>query len=345
MSKFDQFNLRDTTNKLEDGIITLSGPALAVSGIIAGVDLLTGGTWMQGFPALTFAWAVCLLLTLDFQVLSLGARVHHIYLDSKKGGWRKAGEIALAVIIAAAISYVSIQMQSIIARANAVNGLSIAQATSELGINPIALIWERSALVLVLIFLSGWFREEVKHGVSSETSTSISDETAQIILAKLAKLDQLEQAINQQKVEVIPERAESETPIGLLGTGETPGVSLGMIERSMYEAMMDNPRDADELMKLSETMSLDEFTAVLKQRYSQYESYITPQRVSTVLAYAHSQKVLETGETDVEQADLTAQLQKLLSISPDITSREAAAIVNRPHSTVYRHMARVKQVS
>jgi hypothetical protein len=244
-------------------------------------------------------------------------------------------------------------MQSIIARANNVSGLSIAQATAQLGINPLALIWERSALVLVLIFLSGWFREEVKHDgvspVSSETPVSISDETAQIILAKLAKLDHLEQAINQQKVEVIPERAESETPIGLLGTGETQHVSLGMIERSMYEAIMDNPRDADELMKLSETMSLDEFTEVLKQRYSQYASYITPQRVSTVLAYARSQNVqsqmLGTGETEVEQADLTAQLQKLLSISPDITSREAAGIVGKPHSTVYRHMARVKQSS
>src|SRR5260221_120028 len=91
------FDLREKTNKLEDGIITLSGPALAISGIIAGVDLLTGGTWMQQAPWLTFAWAVTLLLTLDFQVLSLGARVHHIYGDSRKSGWRKAGEIALAV--------------------------------------------------------------------------------------------------------------------------------------------------------------------------------------------------------------------------------------------------------
>jgi hypothetical protein len=334
------FDLRARTNQLEDGIITLSGPALAISGIIAGTDLLTGGTWMQSWPWLTFAWAVTLLLTLDFQVLSLGARVHHIYQDTKKGGWQKIGEIALAVVIAASISYVSIQMQSIIARSNNVSGLSIAQATEQLGINPIWLIWERSALVLVLIFLSGWFREEqVKHGVSSGTSTSISDETAQVILAKLAKLDQIEQAFNQQKVEVLPENVSS---IGLLETGETPFM-LGMIEQRMYDAIMVNPSDADELLTLSETMSLDEFTDVLKQRYSQYASYITPQRVSTVLAYARSQKVLETGETEVEQADLTAQLQKLLSLSPDITSREAASIVGKPPTTVYRHMTKLKQ--
>src|SRR5258708_5868860 len=98
------FDLRTKTNQLEDGIITLSGPALAISGILAGIDLLTGGNMMKNVGWLTLAWAVTLLLSLDFQVLSLGARVHHIYLDSKKGGWRKAGEIALAVLIAAAIS-------------------------------------------------------------------------------------------------------------------------------------------------------------------------------------------------------------------------------------------------
>jgi len=59
-------------NSLEDAIITLSGPALAISGIIAGVDLLTGGHILQQSPALALAWAICLLLTLDFQVLALG---------------------------------------------------------------------------------------------------------------------------------------------------------------------------------------------------------------------------------------------------------------------------------
>ena len=37
-----QVSLRKAVYALEDAVITLSGPALAVSGIIAGVDLLTG---------------------------------------------------------------------------------------------------------------------------------------------------------------------------------------------------------------------------------------------------------------------------------------------------------------
>jgi hypothetical protein len=152
--------LKIAVNRLEDGIITLSGPALAVSGMIAGVDLVTGGNILKTVGWLSMTWAICLLLTLDFQVLALGARAHIVYL-SDKGAWRKAGEIALAVLIAAAISSVSIQMQSIIARVNSESpALSIDAATLQLGIHPIALIWERSILVLALIFLSGWFREE-----------------------------------------------------------------------------------------------------------------------------------------------------------------------------------------
>lgn len=150
-------SLRGGVHSLEDAIITLSGPGIALSGIIAGVDLLTGGHAMQGIPWLTVSWAICLLLSLDFQVLALGARAHQVYLSDKSTG-RKVAEVILSLVIAASISYVSIQMQSIVAKMSASN-LSIDQATVALGIDSNALIFERSILVLVLIFLSGWFRQ------------------------------------------------------------------------------------------------------------------------------------------------------------------------------------------
>jgi hypothetical protein len=92
LQKLQTLSLRQAVNRLEDGIITFSGPALAISGIIA--------------------------------------------------------------------------------RVNSMSGLSIDLATAQLGINPIALIWERSALVLVLIFLSGWFREDESE--TPETATTVA---------------------------------------------------------------------------------------------------------------------------------------------------------------------------
>jgi len=143
---------------VEDGIIVLSGPALAISGIIAGVDLVTGGNILKSIWWLSLVWAITLLLTLDFQVLALGVRAHRVYVSKEKKRGQKFWEILFAILIAGAISAVSIQMQSIIARVNA-EGVSIDMAAVQLGINTIWLIWERSTLVLVLIFMSGWLRE------------------------------------------------------------------------------------------------------------------------------------------------------------------------------------------
>ncbi len=155
--KRNSFSLRRSVAGLEDSIITISGPALAISGIIAGVDLVTGGHLLTQVGWLTLAWAITLLLTLDFQVLALGVRGMRVY-QSDKSTARKVVEVGLILSIAAAISFVSIQMQSVIARVNA-ESISIDAAALQLGVNLVALTWERSTLVLVLIFLSGWLRE------------------------------------------------------------------------------------------------------------------------------------------------------------------------------------------
>ncbi len=207
-----QFNLKSSVNHLEDAIITISGPALAISGIIAGVDLVTGGHAMQNVPWLTLAWAICLLLTLDFQVLALGARAHRVYL-SNKANRRKVGEIILACLVAAGVSYVSIQMQSIIARAN-VATVTIDQAAAQMGINTIALIWERSALVLVLIFLSGWFREDdsstaVPAPAIETPAPTINPEVLNLLIERLDHLTVTVTQLATQEPQALPEHAES----------------------------------------------------------------------------------------------------------------------------------------
>lgn len=154
-----KFSLKQEVAALENGIVVVSGPALAISGILAGIDLLTGGHLLAQVSWLTYAWAITLMLTLDFTVLILGVHARRAYANDKSNGWVKLGEILIAVIVAAAISFVSIQMQSIIARVNA-EGISIDVASAQLGISMIALTWERSTLVLFLIFMSGFLRDE-----------------------------------------------------------------------------------------------------------------------------------------------------------------------------------------
>jgi hypothetical protein len=148
------FSLKRTVSSLEDSIITISGPALATSSVIAGIDIVTGGHLLSTLPWLTLAWAVTLLISLDFQILIMGVRARRLHTN----GGRIFPQITL-VVIAIAIGAVSAEMQAIVARASA-SSISIDQAATSLGINMVWLIWQRSALVPLLLFLSGWLRDE-----------------------------------------------------------------------------------------------------------------------------------------------------------------------------------------
>lgn len=192
-----KYSLRRGVTGLEDGIIVLSGPALAVSGIIAGVDLVTGGHLLQQAPGLTMTWAITLLISLDFQVLALGVRGMRVYQSEKKHLAQRCFEIVLIFAIAAAISYVSIQMQSIIARISA-EGITVDQAAAQLGISMLALTWERSTLVLMLIFLSGWLRTDTK------PTTGPAQAPAPAIVTE-------EAAVNAPARAEVPEHAQSLT--------------------------------------------------------------------------------------------------------------------------------------
>lgn len=231
-------SLRGGVHGLEDAIITLSGPGIALSGIIAGVDLLTGGHAMQGIPWLTTTWAICLLLSLDFQVLALGARAHQVYLSDKPVA-RKVVEIILALAIAAAISYVSIQMQSIVAKMSASN-LSIDQATAALGIDPNALIFERSILVLVLIFLSGWFRHESRSPEQVNQVNGLNQgiqwEQLEEWFGMVVQMNQgmLNQFLGQAKDELLARLAQVE----LANQEELNQLRQGMVHRLAQSAQM-----------------------------------------------------------------------------------------------------------
>jgi DNA-binding transcriptional ArsR family regulator len=53
----------------------------------------------------------------------------------------------------------------------------------------------------------------------------------------------------------------------------------------------------------------------------------------------------DTDETTSDTDGLQAQLERLLSTAPDITVRDAAAIVGKPTSTVGRHLAKLRQTA
>jgi hypothetical protein len=306
--------LRQAVYTLEDAVITLSGPALAVSGIIAGVDLLTGGTILKDVGWLSMAWAICLLLTLDFQVLALGARAHKIYL-SEKGPWRKVGEIAFAFLMASGISSVSIQMQSIIAIMNSSAKASIASAAAQLGINLIGLTWERSALVLVLIFLSGWFRQ-VEHEQGQGTSTANTadthpdDSTSEAINQLTQLMEQLVLTVTQITTTV----TEVKTSVTQITQGQGERQALpARIRTSEHPKVVDSGAST----------------------HSAESEQVEPGEKHDLEASARSER--QAGD-----ATMSARIRAALASDPTLSDREVAALVGCSPSTANKWKRRMQ---
>src|SRR6266702_3472666 len=208
--------LKQYVRSLEENIITISGPALAISGVIAGIDVLTANIIKNYFPIvgniLGVVWAICLMLTLDFQVLTLGVKASRVYRDAQKKFWQKALEMLLAVVFACAIGFVSVQMGTIFAQSLGTN-YTIEQAEAKLNINPTNLFYERSAMVMLLIFMSGWLRdvemedspENATQAVSAPLQGSQQSELAEA-LKQIAEMNRQQfeamQAAQQQALQV-----------------------------------------------------------------------------------------------------------------------------------------------
>jgi hypothetical protein len=211
-----QRTLKQAVRSLEENIITISGPALAISGVIAGIDVLTSNIIRTNFPmvgnVLGVVWAFCLMISLDFQVLTLGVKASRLYRDVNKKGWAKFGEVLLCVLFACAISYVSVQMGTIFAQSLGMGTtFTIEDAEARLGINSVWLLYERSALVMLLIFMSGWLRdvemgpENATQAASAPLQGSQQSELAEA-LKQIAEMNRQQfeamQAAQQQALQV-----------------------------------------------------------------------------------------------------------------------------------------------
>jgi cation transport ATPase len=214
-------SLKESVKALEDNIITISGPALAISGIIAGIDVLTSNVLKTYFPGasaiLGVVWAICLMLTLDFQVLTLGVKSRRIY-QSEKPWLQKIGEMALAILVAGTIAYVSVQMGTIFARTLGTQ-LSIDQAEVLLGINPTALYYERSAMVMLLIFMSGWLRDS-EPGQTTQVvaqpvvqASTVKQEDVDQVLKALAEVQSLREQLAQLQAVKVAEVQPAVQPL------------------------------------------------------------------------------------------------------------------------------------
>lgn len=230
-----------------------SEPLLALGLVISAADFLTKGALMQANPALTMAWAWTQAIAIE-----ASSGVVFVYaLQSFRQHDKVKAWLYLVLSVLLAITGGAMLLFQLIANTTGLQEGNL----------PVGLFYSLAGL-RVLVSVSYVYLCRAKHirftdlaDVSPETATAISDETMQHILARLAKVDELERTITEVR----------ETPIALIGTGET------------------------------------------------------------------------VDETEASEPALEAQISALLAVKNDLSSREVALIVGRPHTTVYRALGRMKQ--
>lgn len=298
--------LKQAVRSLEENIITISGPALAISGVIAGIDVLTSNIIRTNFPmvgnVLGVVWAFCLMISLDFQVLTLGVKASRLYRDANKKGWAKFGEVLLCVLFACAISYVSVQMGTIFAQSLGMGtSFTIEDAEARLGINSVWLLYERSALVMLLIFMSGWLRD-VEFDDSADDASKASSAPLQG-----SQQSELAEALKQ----IVEMNAQTLKAVQQMNQ-QQPQVTIEQVTRVTAE--------------------------VVKQSLEALP-FNQPLQIAAPNTVDNASKV----PSDVFQQGYRQQFEELLKDKPDVTVEEAVRIVQCSEPTAKKWLEKLAQ--
>lgn len=264
-----------------DFAIELSPILVLIGMLMTGVDIYLNGrlatqTWFE------VPWAIVQVIAVDGLWFAVWLRILTHKHERKWGAWLwflSMIGVGLAMLIVAFIMNDIVLFQQVNSIASSLGAMSI------LGI-PIAIFTHFRAGLLVATATLAMLFSRKRHSQDSPQQAMQGATAIAITEEGRANPRATKRSQGREKATVIdsPNQAQKAIP---------ERVTLGMVEETMYKALMSKPEEASELLCLSEEKSLDDFTAILKQRYSQYANYITPQRVASVLAYARSHSQAE----------------------------------------------------
>jgi hypothetical protein len=136
---------------LEELIVLLSGPLLMAGLGIGLVALLSDGALLLTAPWLLYAWAISQTVGVDGQLVGAWYRV------SVAIARRRWGAAVAFVALGALLAYVA-YIAALVFATQQTYGLTTAHALSRLGMNSTSWLWQRSAVSVLLVCLSGYLR-------------------------------------------------------------------------------------------------------------------------------------------------------------------------------------------
>lgn len=144
---------------IESLITLISGPMLTVGGIIALVDLLTDGALQVNVPWILYLWAISQAIGVDGQLIGSAAKSARMAFEKR---WPS---FLFEFLLMALLGYIAL-LATIVFGYQQTFHLTTTQALARLGMDSVSWLWQRSAVAVFLIMLSGWRRFIVKRHVA-----------------------------------------------------------------------------------------------------------------------------------------------------------------------------------
>ncbi|HEX6818976.1 MAG TPA: hypothetical protein VF120_11430 [Ktedonobacterales bacterium] len=136
---------------LEELVVLISGPLLMAGLGIGLVALLSDGALLVNAPWLVYAWAISQTVGVDGQLVGAWYRV------SVAVGRRRIGVASAYILLGLILAYVAYVAALVFATQQAYH-LTTGQALARLGMDATSWLWQRSAVSVLLVCLSGYLR-------------------------------------------------------------------------------------------------------------------------------------------------------------------------------------------
>lgn len=172
---------------VEELVVLLSGPMLTVGLGIGLVSLLSDGKLLVDAPWLLYAWAVAQAVGVDGQIVGVWYRV------SVAVSQRRWGIMLAFGLLGLVLGYVGYIAALVFAQQEAY-GISTAEALSRLGLDSTSWLWQRAAISVFLVCLSGYLRYRAPRADTSSLEEKKRELREQMELDALRQEQRAQQA-------------------------------------------------------------------------------------------------------------------------------------------------------
>lgn len=203
---------------LEELIVLVSGPLLMVGLGIGLVALLSDGALLVTAPWLLYAWAISQTVGVDGQLVGAWYRV------SVAVARRRWGVVFGFVVLGGVLAYIAYVATWVFATQQAYH-LTIAQALVRLGMDSTTWLWQRSAVSVLLVCLSGYLRYRAPRKQTQsleERRRAIEEQMKLDVLKTRQRTQQAQGAIGLLRGVAQAARGETATPATSVPATSTP---------------------------------------------------------------------------------------------------------------------------